>query len=164
MRRSVVLALHFRHPTILFYVSSRIKLWLNVLRLAIGRFVGLPVSGAVLDRLGTRSALTAGPALACVAGLLAASMPWFGLILALLFLIGVAESVWVIAREVAGIDLARPDQRGRVLSGFHGVNNMGLALGPLIGGMLTETIGFRAVFIGYAAGAAIAVLLGFSVH
>ena len=38
MRRSVVLALHFRHPTILFYVSSRIKLWLNVLRLAKGHF------------------------------------------------------------------------------------------------------------------------------
>lgn len=136
----------------------------TVTALAVGRFVGLPVSGAVLDRLGTRSALTAGPALACVAGLLAASMPWFGLILALLFLIGVAESVWVIAREVAGIDLARPDQRGRVLSGFHGVNNMGLALGPLFGGILAENLGFKAVFIAYAACAAVSVLIGFSVQ
>ena len=38
------------------------------------------------------------PALSCIAGLLAAGMPWFSLILALVFLIGVAESVWVIAR------------------------------------------------------------------
>src|ERR687891_373937 len=136
----------------------------TVTALAVGRFVGLPVSGAVLDRLGTRSALTAGPALACVAGLLAASMPWFGLILALLFLLGIADSVWVIAREVAGIDLARPDQRGRVLSGFHGVNNLGLALGPLFGGFITEGFGFRAVFIVYAACAAISVLIGFSVE
>src|SRR5512141_2031247 len=51
--------------------------------LALGRFVGLPLSGMVLDRMGTRSALITGPALGCIAGLLAAAMPWFGLILAL---------------------------------------------------------------------------------
>jgi len=80
--------------------------------------------------------------------------------LALVFLIGIGESIWVIAREVAGIDLARQDQRGRVLSGFHGINNLGLALGPLIGGLLTESVGFRAVFIGYALCAAASALLG----
>ena len=136
----------------------------TITALAVGRFAGLPASGVVLDRLGTRSALIPGPALGCAAGLLAASMPWFGSILALVFLMGVAESVWVIAREVAGIDLARPDQRGRVLSGFHGVNNLGLALGPLFGGILTENIGFRAVFVAYAACAAASVLIGFSVE
>ena len=130
----------------------------------LGRFVGLPIGGAVLDRLGARSALIAGPALACIAGLLAASIPWFGIILPLVFLIGVAESVWVMAREIAGIDMARPDQRGRVLSGFHGVNYLGLAMGPLLGGILTESIGFRAVFIVYALCAALAVVLGFSVE
>ena len=132
--------------------------------LALGRFAGLPVSGVVLDRLGTRSALIAGPALSCIAGLLAAGMPWFSLILALVFLIGVAESVWVIAREVAGIDLARPDQRGRVLSGFHGVNYLGFALGPLFGGLLVETAGFRAIFVAYAVCAALSVLIGLSVQ
>ena len=121
----------------------------------LGRFVGLPIGGAVLDRLGARSALIAGPALACIAGLFAASIPWFGIILALVFVIGVAESVWVMAREMAGIDMARPDQRGRILSGFHGVNYLGLALGPLLGGILTENVGFRAVFIVYALCAAL---------
>src|SRR5437870_11345798 len=119
--------------------------------LAARRFPGLPVSGVVLDRLGTRSALIAGPALGCAAGLLAASRPWFGSILALVFLMGVAESVWVIARNVAGIDRARPDQRGRVLSGFHDVNNLGLALRPLFGGLLTENIGFSAASVAYGA-------------
>ena len=99
--------------------------------LAFGRLAGMPISGMVLDRLGTRSALIAGPALACCIAILAGLTPWFGVILLLIFIIGIAESVWVIAREVAGIDLARPDQRGRVLSGFHGINYMGLALGPL---------------------------------
>ncbi len=81
----------------------------TITALAVGRFVGLPISGVVLDRFGTRSALIAGPALSCAAGLLAAGMPWFGAMLILIFLMGVAESVWVIAREVAGIDLARAD-------------------------------------------------------
>jgi MFS family permease len=136
----------------------------TITALAIGRFAGMPISGAVLDRMGTRSALIIGPALTCSAALLASITPWFGAILLLLFFIGVAESIWVIAREVAGIDLARQDQRGRVLSGFHGINNLGLALGPLIGGMLTETLGFRAVFAAYAGCAAISVFLGSSVQ
>ena len=135
----------------------------TITALALGRFAGMPLSGVVLDRLGTRAALTAGPALACGAALLAGITPWFSLILALLFLIGVGESIWVIAREVAGIDLTRQDQRGRVLSGFHGINNLGLALGPLFGGLLTEAVGFRAVFFGYAACAVTSVFLGVAV-
>lgn len=131
--------------------------------LALGRFVGMPLSGAVLDRLGTRAALFCGPAIACGAALLGALTPAFFSILVLLFLVGIGESIWVIAREVAGIDLARLEQRGRVLSGFHGVNNLGLALGPLFGGMLAGAFGFRAVFFGYAACAGCAILLGSAV-
>jgi MFS family permease len=131
--------------------------------LAIGRFAGMPISGVVLDRLGTRAALTTGPAIACGAALLAGFSPWFGLILVLVFLLGIGESIWVIAREVAGIDLVPLQQRGRVLSGFHGINNLGLAVGPLIGGLLTETIAFHAVFFAYGACAAVSVLLGVAV-
>jgi MFS family permease len=132
--------------------------------LSLGRFAGMPVSGAILDRLGTRASLIAGPAIACAAAVLATLAPWFSLMLIPVFLIGVADSIWVIAREVAGVDLVRPDQRGRVLSGFHGINYIGLALGPLIGGVLTENFGFRAVFLAYGACAAISVLLGFTVE
>ena len=135
----------------------------TITALAVGRFAGMPISGVVLDRLGTRAALTAGPAIACAAALFAGFMPWFSFILVLLFLVGIGESIWVIAREVAGIDLVRQEQRGRVLSGFHGMNNLGLSLGPLIGGLLTETVAFRAVFFAYAACAAISVLLGATV-
>lgn len=127
--------------------------------LALGRFAGMPVSGVVLDRMGTRAALTSGPALVTAAALIAGLTPWFSVILVLVFLIGIGESIWVIAREVAGIDLARQDQRGRVLSGFHGINNLGLALGPLLGGFLTESVGFRAVFFGYAACSLAAIFL-----
>lgn len=131
--------------------------------LALGRFAGMPISGVVLDRMGTRAALTSGPALVTASALLAGMTPWFGVILALVFLVGIGESIWVIAREVAGIDLARQDQRGRVLSGFHGINNLGLALGPLAGGFLTESIGFRAVFFAYAGCSFLSILLATTV-
>ena len=61
--------------------------------LALGRFAGMPISGTALDRLGTRAALVSGPAIACSAATLAGMTPWFGAILALLFLIGVGESI-----------------------------------------------------------------------
>ncbi len=134
----------------------------TVTALAFGRFVGMPISGVVLDRLGTRSAFIAGPAIACASALLASVMPWFGMILLTVFIIGIADSMWVIAREIAGVDLVRLDQRGRVLSAFHGINYLGLAFGPLIGGVLTQNIGFRATFLAYAAGAGLSVLLGFT--
>jgi MFS family permease len=101
-----------------------------VTALSVGRFAGMPISGFLLDRFGARTALIAGPLMACAAALVAAVMPWFILILVAVFLIGVADSIWVIAREIAGVDLVRLDQRGRVLSGFHGVNYLGLAFGP----------------------------------
>jgi predicted MFS family arabinose efflux permease len=61
--------------------------------LAIGRFVGTPISGMVLDRLGTRAALVGGTTAAGIAALLAASTPWFGVMLALVLVIGAADSV-----------------------------------------------------------------------
>jgi DHA1 family multidrug resistance protein-like MFS transporter len=128
--------------------------------LAVGRFAGMPISGVVLDRLGTATALRVGPISVCAAALLAGLTPSFTLILALIFLMGIGESIWVIAREVAGIDLVRDDQRGRVLSGFHGINNLGLALGPLLGGFLTEAAGFRSVFFVFAGCSLASVLLG----
>jgi MFS family permease len=131
---------------------------------AVGRFVGLPISGVVLDRLGTRAALVSGPMISAVAAFVAAFSPWFGAILILSVAMGVGDSLWTFGREMAGIDLARQDQRGRVLSGFHGVHNIGLTVGPLLGGLLAEAIGFRAVFIAFGACAAVAVPLGFSGH
>jgi MFS family permease len=133
-----------------------------VTALSFGRFAGMPISGFLLDRFGSRTALIVGPLTACVAALLAALMPWFSLILLPVFFIGIADSIWVIAREIAGVDLVRADQRGRVLSGFHGVNYLGLAFGPLLGGALTEKLGFRSVFVAYAACAGISTILGWS--
>src|SRR5258705_12098233 len=63
-----------------------------VTALSVGRFAGMPISGFLLDRFGARTALIAGPLMACPSALVAAVMPWFVLILVAVFLIGVADS------------------------------------------------------------------------
>jgi MFS family permease len=85
----------------------------------------------------------------------------FFLILFLALLMGAADSLWATAREMAGIDLAHRSQRGRVISGLHGVHTIGAAFSPFAGGWLTETFGFEAAFLGYAVATALSVPLGF---
>ena len=132
----------------------------TVTAFAMGRFVGMAMSGIILDRFGTRVAIVGGSLTAGIAALLALGAAWFSGLLALLFVLGAGESLWLLGLEVAGIDLVRQDQRGRVISGFHGMNNGGLTLGPLIGGVLTEALSFRTVFVGYAICATTALVLG----
>src|SRR5947208_11035948 len=83
------------------------------------------------------------------------------------FIVGAAHG-WrrqlvAIAREVAGIDLAHRNQRGRVISGLHGVYTIGAAFSPFIGGWLTDMFSFKAAFGGYALATAISVPFGFFV-
>jgi MFS family permease len=128
---------------------------------AIGKFVGTIIAGIVLDRMGTRVALVGGPLAAGVASLSAAGAPWLSMILLLALIMGAGDSVWSTAREVSGIDLARSDQRGRVISSLHGVYNLGGAFSPAVGGWLTDAFSFKAAFVGYAVAAGLSVLLGF---
>ena len=130
---------------------------------AAGRFVGTPVSGIMLDRTGPRVMMVAGAAVTSAAAVAAFASPAFGWLLLALFVIGAADAVWNLGREVAGIDLTSQNQRGRVMSGFHGVHNGGLTLGPLVGGFLTVSAGYRSVFVAYAVFAALTVFLALAV-
>jgi MFS family permease len=126
----------------------------------VGRMVGTPIAGMVVDRIGSRLALIGGPALVCLGGLASVFTPWFLVILGTAFLVGIGESLWAFGREIAGIDLATLDKRGRILSGFHGIHGAGLAFGPLLGGVLADSMGLQVVFIAIAVESAAAVALG----
>ncbi|MDA1189894.1 MAG: MFS transporter, partial [Chloroflexi bacterium] len=104
----------------------------------VGRFIGTPMAGYVVDRFGSRLALVGGPVLAASAALVSAFTPWFGMIVLAAMFVGAGESMWAFGREIAGIDITSPSQRGRVLSGFHGIHGAGLAVGPLIGGIIAD--------------------------
>jgi MFS family permease len=126
----------------------------------LGRFFATPVAGYIVDRFGSRLALIGGPALATIGALGSAATPWFAVVIGAAFLVGAGESLWAFGREIAGIDLVRPDQRGRVLSGFHGVHAAGLAIGPLTGGLIADALGLRVVFIAFAVESTAAIMIG----
>lgn len=128
---------------------------------AAGKFAGTIIAGVLLDRMGTRVALIAGPLVASAAALTVLVAPWFFVILLLALMMGAADSLWATAREVAGIDLAHRSHRGRVISGLHGIHTIGAAFSPFAGGWLAESYGFQAAFVGYAAATALSVPLGF---
>ena len=83
-----------------------------VTAMAVGRFVGTPISGVLLDRMGVRSVLIGGAMVVAMAALFASALPWLFAILLLAFVMGVGDSIWALGREVAVVDLARANQRG----------------------------------------------------
>jgi MFS transporter, DHA1 family, multidrug resistance protein len=116
----------------------------------LGRTVALIPVGMLVDRVGRRPLLIGGPLLIAAASMLTAVAPVFGLLLVAQFLTGAGNVAWSTAREIAAIDVIRPEHRGRMLSIFNGIHSAGTALGPVLGGVLTDHFSFRSVFWGYA--------------
>lgn len=116
---------------------------------ALGRFIALIPAGVLLDRLGSRLAVVAAPIIITAAVLAVALQPSYPLLLVAMLLAGGAEAIWNMGREIAGVELVRPDQRGRLISGLMGASTAGQALGAALGGVLLEYSGFQTVFLFY---------------
>ena len=99
----------------------------------IGRFAAMPIAGQIIDKAGSRASLIAGTILIALGAAMASMVPWFLLMLLASFIIGSGDGFWAMGREISGVDLVKLDQRGRVLSGFHGMHSGGFAVGPLLG-------------------------------
>ena len=133
----------------------------------IGRAGFLLPAGWIVDRLGRKHALVLGPLLVVAGALLTALTPhvtpWFVLVLGAQALVGAGDSLWSFGREVAAVEQLRPDQRGRVIGSFFGISSAGIAFGPVVGGVLTAQLGFRAVFLLYVAMALVVLGLALTV-
>jgi MFS family permease len=116
----------------------------------LGRVISLLPTGQILDRYGRRPVLIGAPLLVAVGSVVTALAPIFALVLVAQFFSGMGMSAWLVAREVALVDVVRPEQRGRMIAGFHGMGSVGVALGPVFGGLITDFFGFRAVFWAFA--------------
>ncbi len=132
----------------------------TVTAFAAGRLVGQPLGGVLIDRFGTRLTVTFGPVVIALAVFAGVVTPWLWPLLVALFIAGAADSGWMLGREVAGVDLVKPEQRGRLMSGFMGFNSVGMGIGALTGGFLGDEIGFRPVFVIYTGLAVSVFLLG----
>ena len=115
----------------------------------LGRTFSLIPAGMVVDRMGRRPAMVMGPLLIATGALVTAFAPQFSLLLVAQFVAGAGNSLWMLGREVAAVDLVRADQRGRMMSGFFGISSVGMTLGPAIGGLITDWLGLRAIFLVY---------------
>ncbi|MQF86141.1 MAG: MFS transporter [SAR202 cluster bacterium] len=130
----------------------------------IGRFTAMPIAGQVIDRAGSRASLIAGTIFITAGAVIASLAPWFILILGASFIIGAGDGLWAMGREVSGVDLVKQNQRGRILSGFHGMHSGGFAVGPLLGGVLIEFTNLRVMFMAYALMAFLAMILASFSH
>lgn len=117
----------------------------------IGRTLFLFPAGFIVDRLGRKHALVIGPLMVVGGALMAIVTPWFGALLLAQAIVGAGDGLWSFGREVAAMEQVRPEQRGRMLTSFFGISSAGIAFGPVVGGILTDRLGFRAVYLLYAA-------------
>jgi hypothetical protein len=78
----------------------------------LGRVISLLPTGQIVDRYGRKPVLVGAPLLVALGSALTAMAPFFGLVLVAQFFAGMGLSSWLIAREVALVDVVRPEQRG----------------------------------------------------
>ncbi|MDR7481120.1 MAG: MFS transporter [Armatimonadota bacterium] len=110
-----------------------------------GRMVAMLPAGVLADRRGPQAVLLVGSACA-LAGPVLMLLPAFWAVVAGQFVMGAGAGLWVAGRELSGLHLVRADQRGRLMSGFFGLQMVGQAAGPVGGGLLVDAAGLVALF------------------
>jgi EmrB/QacA subfamily drug resistance transporter len=116
----------------------------NAYLLTLAAFVAL--GGRIGDLLGTARAFKLGTVvflLASAACGFAHDEAW---IIAARALQGVGAALMTPATGALVVNAFKPEERGRAMGIYAGVSMVFLALGPLLGGLLTELVSWRAVF------------------
>jgi MFS family permease len=146
-----------------FSTSARASAWLLTV-FAVASAVGHPLAGYLADRLGSRRVLVAGLVVTAVGAVVAAIATTFSLLVAL----RAVQALGTATAFPAGIALLRilgpsGGSDRPVPSAWLGavtmVSNLAAALGPMLGGALLITIGWRALFLANLPIAIVAALL-----
>ncbi len=103
-------------------------------------------AGFVIDTLGHRNVTVAGVVLLVVASLVGLNASSVAMLIAARVGSGVAVAlITTVALATLGA-IATNAQRGKVMSFFHVANNSGIALYPLVGGVVGAAFGWRSTF------------------
>ena len=116
-------------------------------------------AGALLERIGLRPAMIAGSALVTASTFALAATERFPELIGYRLAAGVGTALWALSRHAYITQAVPPSERGRVISGFGGVNRVGTFAGPAVGGAVGSAFGLDASFLLAATLAAAALVL-----
>ena len=117
----------------------------------VGALVATFPAGYLMDTVGRRPVLLAGPLLTAVSSFMTPFSGSFNELLFWRFLGGAATQLWMQARLVVIADTARHEHRARQVTWMNGTARGGQLFGPSIGGFLAEGFGVHVPFIIHAA-------------
>ena len=106
----------------------------------------LLTGGALGDRFGRRRMFTIGVAVFTAGSAAAALAPTIGTLVAARALQGVGGALFSPLTLTMLSAVTPPARRGAVLGAWGGIGGLGAALGPLAGGALAGSVGWRAIF------------------
>lgn len=117
----------------------------------IGALVATFPAGYLMDTIGRRPVLMAGPLLTAVSSFMTPFAGSFGELLFWRFVGGAATQLWMQARLVVIADTAAHEHRGRQIAWMNGTARAGQLFGPSIGGFLAVAFGYTIPFVAHAA-------------
>ncbi|WP_308272301.1 MFS transporter [Kitasatospora sp. SUK 42] len=104
-------------------------------------------AGRWLDQVGTRSALLLAVGCFAACSALAALAPWASWLIAARLLQGAFGAVLFVLMPVLAATSVRPELRGRAMSVPATLGPLGAVTGPVVGGLLLDHLGWRAIFL-----------------
>ena len=124
---------------------SQLQWIINIFILALSAF--MVITGRLADIYGRRLVLYIGMIVFCLSSLavgLASNIYW---LILFRFVQGVACAVLYTASGAIVSNAFPPNERGKAIGTLFGINGIGLAIGPVLGGIIVSTLSWRWVFL-----------------
>ena len=125
---------------------------------ALARMILNTPLGLLADRRGRRPLLVGGPLVLAIGMAGSGLAPNVGVLIAWRFVSGIGSAMYMTGAMIYLADIAGPDQRARYLGTNQAAVQLGVSIGPAIGGLIAEAFGLRAPFYFVAGSATLAAL------